>query len=409
MVGSRFNPLQFLRVTGTVLPQRLDLPGNLRGCHGAVQVLQLWEGGTDHHPGWQQGTAGDAAVGRGWHTHSPASMCRQLCCSACSWPERSAISESSPRSSASLAAGSCSCGERRVRAAGHRGRRAAAEAGAYLVGEVNLLLPVDLLANAALLRQLLQRLHHGLRDAASAGPGPAPPQPGPAPLTALPSPCSRCRFPKASWALYGRFCSRRYRSRTAPAPPAGPAPVTAASRGRPVLPRPSRTHRRPRPPALCSSRARSPAPFPVGAAHALPARRPLPANRGKGGAGRDGRGNVPRPVPARPRGNGARAQPREGSALPGRNRRSRSLAPLTSAPDSASEGAPARTRYRPGPNNPLPSSPSRMRPLARPRPQPRHGGRSGISRIRQTTAGNGVPDEVRSWLHKRDQNRVCMA
>lgn len=48
MVGSRLNPLQLLCVTRAVLPQLLDLSGHLRGCHGAVQVLQLWKAGTDH-------------------------------------------------------------------------------------------------------------------------------------------------------------------------------------------------------------------------------------------------------------------------------------------------------------------------------------------------------------------------
>lgn len=124
----------------------------------------------------------------------------------------------------------------RTEAAGQRRRRAAPGAapgaGAHLVGEVDLLLPVGLLTDVALLRQLLQRLHHGLQDdRRQPGRGRAPPRPGPAPLTALPSPCSRCRFPKASWALYGRFCSRRYRSRMAAAAP--PAGQPAGHRGHP--------------------------------------------------------------------------------------------------------------------------------------------------------------------------------
>lgn len=58
--------------------------------------------------------------------------------------------------------------------------------GAHLVGEINLLLAVHLLADAALLGQLLQRLHHGLREAGGQqGPAPRPvrpsqAQPGPA-------------------------------------------------------------------------------------------------------------------------------------------------------------------------------------------------------------------------------------
>lgn len=60
-----------------------------------------------------------------------------------------------------------------------RGQRGSAGPGAHLVGEVHLLLAVGLLTDAALLRQLLQRLHHGLSKCAVSSAPPAPLSPAP--------------------------------------------------------------------------------------------------------------------------------------------------------------------------------------------------------------------------------------
>lgn len=241
---------------------------------------------------------------------------------------------------------------------GKRGQRVAA-AGAHLVSEVDLLFAVDLLAYAALLCQLLQGLHHGLRDAASARPGSAPPQPGPALLTALPSPCSRCRFPKASWALYGRFCSRRYRSRTAAAPPAGPAPVTAACRdrrGRPELPgAPALTARRGLAP-FAHPALRVPAPLRSRLAPLTHFRRAarFPPMAARAGAHRDWRGNARRRY--RP------APPERGSAQPGvRAGRGRAGThrPRPALPPRGEKRRPLGPQLRTGPS---PYGTSRYRP-----------------------------------------------
>lgn len=114
-------------------------------------------------------------------------------------------------------------------------------------------------------------------------------------------------------------------------------------------------------------RAPSSAPFPFGAVHALPARRPLPANRGGAEAHRDWRGERARPVPARPGCERGVA----GQALTDRDRRSRrggrSADPWTpsSASDAASEGARARME-QPVTDFPFPAEPASPPPTSAP-------------------------------------------
>lgn len=412
MVGCRFNPLQFLRVTGTVLPQCLDLLGNLRGRHGAVQVLQLWESGPDHRlglhpaPGHSCPCPGGSRGGSGLpgRAHSPASMCRQLCCSACSCPERVAISPSSPRSSASLAAGSCSCGERRVRAAGPAGPAGGGGRGS----------PGQRSRSSA-----SRRPSPALGPAAPAAPAPSPRPAGRAvsrararPAPARPGPAHRLaqpvlplQVPEGVLGAVRAVLLLQVPQQDGGGASCGTSPGHRGLLGpqsRPVLPRPSRTHRPPRNRALCSSRGPGPpAPLRSRLAPLTHFRRAAGSRQWRRGRRRTviGGGDERRPVPEPAPRERAPHTARGGSGLgQGPGRRGRSEPPGghsptgTGAPAAGREARPHRPRTGLGQRrgsspygitNSVPSSPSRLRPFPRPRPQPRHGRRSRIGRDKE--------------------------
>lgn len=257
-----------------------DSPGTAARGHGASAAVPC-------------AAAGGGGAGQSGRVCSPASICRQLCCSACTLVESAAISPSRARSSDSLAAGSCSCGED----GGGGSAAAAGGAGGSARGRGS---PGRRSRSSA-----SRRPSHGRGPAAPAAPAPSPrpagrsPSARPGPGPASPRPGSAYRLAQPMLPLQvpegvlgavrpvllpqvpqqdgggGASCGT---ARWSPRPPG-----TAKGGRQPPGPR-SLTHRPPRGPhGLCSSSASvRPAPLPTGGADALPARRPLPANRGEG-------------------------------------------------------------------------------------------------------------------------------
>lgn len=140
--------------------------------------------------------------------------------------------------------------------------------GAHLVGEINLLLAVHLLADAALLGQLLQRLHHGLREAGGQqGPAPRPVRPS----QARPGPARSPPCPARAPAAGSRKRPGRCRGGSAPAGTAAGRRRLLGDSGAVTAGGPSPAGSPPAPPALTARRGSLP---PL--AHPPP---PLPADQ----------------------------------------------------------------------------------------------------------------------------------